>query len=80
MPGGFLPVLQVVVEPRYAASDEQGCCCAECCCCRFLLPLCVITVEKELPGVSTAGIDVIPESYFRRDMVFENRIPTIPGT
>ena len=41
----------------------------------FLLPLCVITVEKELPGVSTAGIDVIPESYFRRDMVFENRIP-----
>lgn len=41
----------------------------------FLLPLCVITVEKELPGVSAAGIDVIPESYFRRDMVFENRIP-----
>ena len=24
----------------------------------FLLPLCVITVEKELPGVSAAGIDV----------------------
>ena len=24
MPGGLLPVLQVVVEPRYAASDEQG--------------------------------------------------------
>lgn len=41
----------------------------------FLLPLCVITVEKELPGVSAAGIDVIPENYFRRDMVFENRIP-----
>lgn len=41
----------------------------------FLLPLCVITVEKELPGVSAAGIDVIPEKYFRRDMVFENRIP-----
>ena len=41
----------------------------------FLLPLCVITVEKELPGVSAAGIDVIPENYFRRDMVFEYRIP-----
>lgn len=30
----------------------------------FLLPLCVITVEKELPGVSAAGIDVIPGKLF----------------
>lgn len=74
MPGGFLPVLQVVVEPRYAASDEQGVV-VRSVAAVVLLPLCVITVEKELPGVSTAGIDVIPESYFRRDMVFENRIP-----
>lgn len=46
----------------------------------FLLPLCVITVEKELPGVSTAGIDVIPEVISGGTWYSKTESPTIPGT
>lgn len=79
MPGGLLPVLQVVVEPRYAASDEQGVV-VRSVAAVVLLPLCVITVEKELPGVSAAGIDVIPEIISGGTWYSKTESPTIPGT
>lgn len=74
MPGGLLLVLQVVVEPRYAASDEQGVVVRSVAAVVFAAFVRNYRREGVARG-SAAGIDVIPENYFRRDMVFENRIP-----